>query len=177
MSAPLPGQTPSQTVGPYFALGLTPGPYRIDFADVFAAQLVGADDPARIDIVGQVFDGNGAPITDAMLEIQQAAGFGRCGTGADSGGGFRFVTVKPEAPGQAPYIDVVVFMRGLLSHVFTRIYFADEAARNTTDPVLAAVPAERRDTLLARRLEHAHGVVYTFDIYMQGERETVFFDF
>jgi protocatechuate 3,4-dioxygenase alpha subunit len=187
-----PGQTPSQTVGPYFALGLTPRQYGINFTALFDNHLVDDDTPAPIRINGRVFDGNGAPIEDAMVEIYQAdsvgaygqsnvagfRGFGRCGTGTDAQKRFHFFTVKPGRidARQAPYIDVMVFMRGLLSHVYTRIYFSDEAAVNAADPVLNAVEPRRRHTLIAQRQADAQGVSYLFDIHMQGEQETVFFD-
>jgi protocatechuate 3,4-dioxygenase, alpha subunit len=86
--------------------------------------------------------------------------------------------VKPGAigDGQAPHINVIVMMRGLLSHAYTRIYFSDEAEANARDPVLASVPEKRRQTLIAERVETPSGVAYRFDIHMQGEEETVFFD-
>ena len=89
-----------------------------------------------------------------------------------------FDTVKPGAIGEghAPHLNVIVFMRGLLSHAFTRVYFSDEAQANEADPVLAEVPADRRATLIAAREDTAGGVVYRFDIHMQGDHETVFFD-
>jgi len=189
------GQTPSQTVGPFFAYGLTPEQYGYAFRSLASEDL---RDPAtegqQIRIVGQIFDGAGAVIPDAMVEIWQAdpegrylqpgdtgnrgfTGFGRCGTGAESGteGEFTFTTYKPGAvdAGQAPHICVIVFMRGLLSHLYTRIYFADESAANAQDPVLGAIDPERRATLIAEAVEPG---TYRFDIHMQGERETVFFD-
>jgi protocatechuate 3,4-dioxygenase alpha subunit len=147
-------------------------------------------------ITGRVLDGNGEPIPDAMVEIQHAdarghrpgsraevaatgfRGFGRMGTGTLPGHVFAFRTIKPGATpdGQAPHVDVIVTMRGLLSHAFTRIYFDDEAAANAADPVLASVPAERRATLVATRDVQPGGVVYRFDVRMQGDAETVFFD-
>lgn len=195
-------QTPSQTVGPYFAYGLTPEQYGYDFTSIAAPDMTGGQTESelegeRIEIVGQVLDGNGAPIDDAMVELWQAdaqgryahpadprgsnasfKGFGRAGTGTDAKSRFVFHTVKPGRvdDAQAPHINVALFMRGLLVHVFTRIYFSDEAEANAADPVLNAVPAERRDTLVARREESGEGTRYRFDIHMQGERETVFFD-
>ena len=191
-----PGQTPSQTVGPYFAYGLTPEQYHYSHASLFGpvlAQPKAAGEHIRI--VGQVLDGEGVPINDAMVEILQAdadgsyvcdparaeaagfSGFGRCGTGASPELEFVFATIKPGcADGQAPHVDVIVTMRGLLSHAFTRIYFSDEEAANARDPLLSSVPAERRQTLIARRAQLPGGIVYRFDIRMQGERETVFID-
>jgi len=143
-----------------------------------------------------VLDGDGKPIDDAMIEISHAdsggkqvgspaeaqaagfTGFGRCGTGTDPENRFRFETIKPGAagPGQAPHIEIIVMMRGLLSHAFTRLYFEDEAQANARDEILAEVPAERRGTLIARREALPGAAVYHFDIRMQGPEETVFFD-
>ena len=190
------GQTPSQTVGPFFAYGLTPEQYGYAFRSLATADL---RDPAttgrEIVIEGQVFDGAGEVIPDALIEIWQAdpqgryprpggsgnrgfTGFGRCGTGGAAEGHFRFQTYKPGVVDkrQAPHICVVVFMRGLLSHLFTRIYFADEAAANDGDPVLSSVDPDRRATLIAQPTGSTAIATYRFDIHMQGERETVFFD-
>jgi len=131
-----------------------------------------------------------------MLEIRQAdaqgrfvasraevtatgfRGFGRCGTGTQASRHYWFDTVKPgpAAPGEAPCIDVIVTMRGMLLHAFTRVYFDDEREANARDPVLAALPAERRASLIAKREVQPGGVAYRFDIRMQGAKETVFFD-
>jgi len=193
------GITPSQTVGPFFAYGLTPnGKY--DWADTFSNNLVTPDASGeRIRVQGRVFDGDGKPIPDSMLEIWQAdaqgryanpadqrslpnakfTGFGRCAT--DDNGGYSFDTVKPgPVPGpngkpQAPHIMLVIFARGMLRQSYTRIYFSDEAA-TSGDPILALVPADRRDTLIAKRDVKAGQPVYTFDIQMQGDHETVFFE-
>ena len=187
-------QTPSQTVGPYFAYGLTPQQYDYPMTSIASGAMCQADtEGERIRIEGRVFDGAGATISDAMIEFWQAdaqgryahpadprgsnarfKGFGRVGTGTDPEQRFIFDTIKPGRVDarQAPHINVIVFMRGLLVHAYTRLYFADEAAANGADPVLQSVPAERRDTLIARR----EGSTYRFDIHMQGDRETVFFD-
>ena len=181
--------TPSQTVGPFFIIGL---PFEGD------ERLVEEDAPGALRIEGIVFDGDGVPVDDALVELWQAnrggryahpedtredvpledgfSGHGRCGT--DMSGRYRFVTVKPgpvPAPGgghQAPHIEVSVLARGLLKRLATRIYFPDEAEANETDPVLSALDPERRDTLVARD----DGGVLRFDIRLQGEAETVFFD-
>jgi len=152
----------------------------------------------RIRIEGRIIDGDGHGINDSLVEIWQAdsagryahpadrralpnasfKGFGRCDT--DKNGAYSFETVKPGAvPGpngapQAPHIGVIVLSRGMLRHVYTRIYFSDE--KNDPDSILAAVPAERRSTLIAKRAEHNGHAVYTFDIRLQGDGETVFFD-
>jgi protocatechuate 3,4-dioxygenase alpha subunit len=183
------GETPSQTVGPYLSIGLPflDGPFAVP-----------ADTPGAIRITGTVFDGDGVPIPDSLIETWQAdpagrfadlhgyggaselAGFrGFARVGAEDGdGSFEIVTVKPGRVGgpgggpQAPHIDVSVFARGLLHRVVTRIYFADEVEANASDAVLMSVPADRRATLLAQPANDG----YRFDIRLQGDRETVFFD-
>ncbi|GAB2533785.1 protocatechuate 3,4-dioxygenase subunit alpha [Spirosoma aerophilum] len=172
----MPLQTPSQTVGPYFAYGLTPEQYGYDFKSLIENQLVNPLDQAdTITISGNVFDGQGVIIPDAMIEIWDAQNkrFGRMGTGTDVQNRFVFHALKPEsADGQAPHLSVIVFMRGQPIHSYTRLYFPDEAAANETDPVLTLVPAERRQTLIAQKTTTG----YLFNIYMQGEQETVFFE-
>jgi protocatechuate 3,4-dioxygenase alpha subunit len=182
--------TPSQTVGPFFAIAL---PY------AGGASLVETATQGRpVGIAGIVRDGDGATVPDALIEIWQAnaagryahpaderadvpldpafIGFGRCATGDH--GRFRFETVRPgRVPGprgvlQAPHIVVGVFARGLLKRLLTRIYFEDEPA-NAEDPILALVDPARRSTLIARR--EADGDSYRFDIVLQGAHETVFF--
>jgi protocatechuate 3,4-dioxygenase alpha subunit len=190
-------QTPSQTVGPYFAYGLCPQQYNYDLKSLFTPVL--ADPEAagtHITIIGNVYDGEGKAISDAMLEFVQAdskghyvettdeirqsgfRGFARCGTGTDPQ--FRFVieTVKPGVvEGEvAPFVDVIVLMRGMLLHTYTRLYFDDEAAANAKDSVLAQVPEDRRGTLVAHRVHDSSKHIYRFDIHMQGPQETVFFD-
>jgi protocatechuate 3,4-dioxygenase alpha subunit len=191
-------QTPSQTVGPYFAYALAPEQYGYPFTSIAGGTLVRSDtDGERIRIEGRVHDGEGQPISDALIEIWQAdaqgryahpadprssnasfRGFGRVGTGPDPDNRFVFQTIKPGSVDgiQAPHINVIVLMRGLLLHAYTRLYFSDEIAANAKDPVLASIPANRRDTLIAQREQTAARVVYRFDIHMQGQRETVFFD-
>jgi protocatechuate 3,4-dioxygenase alpha subunit len=170
------GITPSQTIGPFLSVGL------VFDGDSY---VVGADDPDGMWLRGVVRDGDGAVVQDALIETWQAdqhgayggafRGFGRCPT--DDDGEYAIRTRKPgavSAPSggrQAPHIAVTVFARGLLHQVLTRIYFADEAAANAADPVLAAVPADRRHTLLAEPT----GDGYRFDIRLQGTHETVFF--
>jgi protocatechuate 3,4-dioxygenase alpha subunit len=168
------GQTPSQTIGPFFnfALPFDGGP-----------SIVPDGQPGAIRIVGRVTDGAGDPVPDALIETWQAdadgrfavsadfRGYGRCATDAD--GGFHFLTVKPgPVAGRAPHIDVILFARGLLLNLVTRIYFPDEEAANAADPALTAVEPERRATLVA----HKDGDTLRFDIRLQGDHETVFFD-
>ena len=193
------GITPSQTVGPYFKYGLTPnGEYA--WNDAFTNNLVTSDTSGeRIRVEGKVFDGDGAVVPDCMLEIWQAdaqgrfsdpqdkralpnssfRGFGRCGT--DANGGYFFDTIKPgivpdpDGKPQAPHLLLAVFARGMLLHLYTRIYFDGEAA-NASDPVLALVPPDRRSTLIAARNGGAGNAVYSLDIHLQGDNETLFFD-
>ena len=191
-------QTPSQTVGPFFAYGLTPAQYGYPFRSLAGPVLIDGDTPGeRIRITGRVLDGEGKAVPDAMLEIWQAdgegryahpadqrgsnvrfKGFGRCGTGTDPESRFVFETIKPGkvGDGQAPHVNVILFMRGMLCHVYTRIYFDDEAEANAGDPVLASVEEARRHTLIAARTTTPGGTIYRFDLHMQGPDETVFFD-
>jgi protocatechuate 3,4-dioxygenase alpha subunit len=187
-------QTPSQTVGPFFHYALIHEGENVMVDDATQGQ--------RIRIEGRVTDGAGDPVPDAMIEIWQAnaggrynhpdddrddipldpafKGYGRAATGED--GVYWFETIKPgQVPGrgnamQAPHVNVVVFARGLLIHPYTRLYFPDEAA-NEIDPVLSSIEdTARRDTLIAGKAEAIGKLVYRFDIVLQGEGETVFFD-
>ncbi|HZB93028.1 MAG TPA: protocatechuate 3,4-dioxygenase subunit alpha [Stellaceae bacterium] len=186
--------TASQTVGPFFHVGLI----RPELADLTRG---GKALGEAIVIEGQVRDGDGAAVSDAMLEIWQAnasgkyrhpedaqekpldpnfTGFGRAIT--DKDGRYRFTTVRPGAvPGrgnalQAPHIALTIFARGLLKHLSTRIYFADLAPANEADPVLSRIEdAALRRTLLAEPLNGAPRT-YRFDVVLQGEGETAFFD-
>jgi protocatechuate 3,4-dioxygenase alpha subunit len=183
--------TPSQTVGPYFSMRLPwpEGPYVVEEGT-----------PGALTIYGRLYDGAGDPIPDGLIETWQASpggrfahpgdprgpvpdgdtgfrGFGRCPTGHD--GTYKIVTLKPgglpagDGGTEAPHIDVSVFSRGMLDRSVTRIYFPDEAAANAADPVLESVPADRRATLIAAP---AGENLLRFDIRMQGQDETVFFD-
>jgi protocatechuate 3,4-dioxygenase, alpha subunit len=156
-------RTPSQTVGPFYSIGLC---RRTD------NELVARDDEAAVHVSGMLLDGAGEPIPDGLVELWSAPAraWGRCGTHPD--GRFDFVLAKPPAaPGGAPRYDVYVFARGLLRHQLTRLYFPDEPEANAVDPVLAALAADERATLVAR----AEGDGLRFDIRMQGESQTVFF--
>lgn len=194
MNTPL-GQSPSMTVGPFFHFGMISGGENIMARPGARGK--------RIEFSGQVIDGDGAIVPDALLEIWQAdaagihrhgadprsaqadpnfLGFGRSDT-THPGQTFRFDTVKPgqvAAPDgslQAPHLNVRIFSRGLLTHLQTRVYFADEAEANATDMVLARVPLARRTTLLATRSNESLPVPgYRLDIILQGKNETVFFE-
>jgi protocatechuate 3,4-dioxygenase alpha subunit len=168
--------TPSQTVGPFFAIEL---PYAL------GPYVVPEGTAGAIWLRGRVIDGDGEPIPDAMVESWQAdpqgrfgegfRGFGRSGTDAE--GRWAILTLKPapvpgpEGSTQAPHIDLAVFARGLLAQVNTRLYFADETATNAKDPVLATLDEAQRATLLAAPT----GDGYEHDIHLQGPDETVFF--
>lgn len=183
--------TASQTVGPFFSIGLT----QLNNENGASPALSGQ----QLTIVGRVLDGDGQPVPDALLEVWQAnghgkyahpedpqnksvtpgfKGFGRIPTDGD--GAFRFTTIKPgPVPGprgtkQAPHIVVSVFMRGLLRRLVTRIYFPDEAA-NTDDFVLNLVEPARRGTLVARNAAGQTGTL-EWNVILQGDEETVFFD-
>lgn len=168
--------TPSQTIGPFFHLCLTTN------ADL--ARLAGPDAKGeRIKLVCSIVDGDGAAVTDAMVEIWQAdaagkylngdpgfRGFGRQCT--NEHGACAFETVKPGC--STPHVNVLIFARGLLKHLCTRIYFADDPA-NSSDPILALVPEDRRGTLLAHT-EAGDPDIWHFKIRLAGDCETVFFD-
>ena len=147
--------TPPQTVGPFFSIGL---PWD-DGPEVVARGSDGA-----IVLRGTVFDGEGAPVPDAIVETWQT----------DPEGRWEIVTRKPAAAGgEAPHVAVAVFARGLLDRVPTRVYFGDEAEANAADPLLSSLGPGRRETLIAAAEDGGH----RFDIHLQGDRETVFFGF
>lgn len=168
-------QTPSQTVGPFFAYSLTAEQYSYNFKQIIDNQMVDVfTNPDSITIIGKVFDGEGVVIPDAIIEIWDAQNqlFGRFGTGTDAENRFIFQTIKPKSVnGKAPYLSVIIFMRGQLIHSYTRIYFSDEAELNEKDEVLNSIPA-RNHTLIAKKNRSQ----YEFNIFMQGDNETVFFE-
>lgn len=172
-------QTPSQTVGPYFAYGLTPEQYGYDFKSWVDHKMVDRNIQSNIiTITGRVFDGEGEAINDVMIELWQNDGeqklFGRYGTGTQEDNSFMFDTIKPKSvDGQAPFISVILFMRGQLLHSYTRIYFSDEKSLNGTDSLLTSISEERGNTLIAQKNENG---VYVFNIHMQGAKETVFLE-
>ena len=183
--------TPSQTVGPYFSMRLPwpQGPYVVPQAT-----------PGAVTVYGRLHDGAGDPVPDGLIETWQAdpagrfahpadprgpvpdgdlgfRGFGRCPTGHD--GTWKIVTLKPgplpagNGQAEAPHLNISVFARGTLDRSVTRLYFPDETTANDNDPVLQTVPARRRATLIART---AGNNLLRFDIHLQGDNETVFFD-
>lgn len=190
--------TASQTVGPFFHDGLMRAGVR------YEALAMAATEGQRIRVDGHVYDGEGKGVPDAVIELWQANHHGRYNHPADSrplpldlsfrgfgriatneAGRFSFTTIKPgpvpsmSGQTQAPHIVAAIFARGLLNHLLTRLYFEDDPA-NTADPVLLLVPPERRATLLARRdIGHPESrgeVRYHFEIVLQGDGETVFFN-
>lgn len=188
------GQTPSQTVGPYYSMRLGGEHQNV---------LPAPDGSERIIISGRVLDGDRNHIEDALLETWQAnpvgrynhpddqrdeidlepgfTGFARVMTDFETGD-FRLETVKPgrvpdpEGEPQAPHISVIIQARGMLNPVFTRIYFSDETEANSHDMVLASVPGDRRHTLIAQLVPGSDPKQYSLDVRFQGDDETVFFD-
>jgi len=187
----MPGQsTPSQTVGPFFSIGLE----HLNRSDLSVGTT-----GERITIQGKVIDGDSKPVPDAILEIWQADasgqyhypehstapgeatpffGFGRIPT--DDQGRFSFITIKPgpvhglDGKPQAPHLQISVFMRGLLKQLVTRLYFPGEPL-NVSDPVLQIVPESRRETLIARQASPNQNTL-EWNVCLQGQNETVFFD-
>lgn len=187
------GQTPSQTVGPYFSMRLA-----AEGENVLAVP----DGAERIVIKGRVVDGDGHHVEDALIESWQAnpaggynhpddrrdlgqdrsfTGFARAKTDFDTGE-YQIETVKPgrvpdpEGEFQAPHIAMIIQARGMLNPLFTRLYFSDEPDANEQDTVLRLVPADRRETLIAELAPGSEPPTYRFDIRLQGGSETVFFD-
>jgi protocatechuate 3,4-dioxygenase, alpha subunit len=202
-----PQSTPSQTVGPFFGYALAPLQYGYEFSAAtgrpfsqpFSSEIAGPGAEGRqIVLCGQVFDGAGAVVTDALIEGYQCdgagryatsgkpvadfRGFGRCGTGTpvaelDGALGFVFRTVIPgqciDDPDSAPHIKLTVFMRGMLLHAYTRVYFPEQEAVHAEDALLKGLPAAQRSALLARPVGNG---VYVFRIVMQGAQATTFLD-
>ena len=207
MAQPLPylKESPSQTAGPYVHIGTNPNWVEITgvWKDDLGLVLVGPDTKGeRILIGGQVFDGNGAPVRDALIEIWQAdagglynspgetrgtadpafAGWGRQPLSGEDGS-YRFETIRPgrvpypDGRQQAPHVTLWIVARGINTGLHTRLYFSDEEAANASDPLLARIDdSARRATLVARRSERDGVPVFTFDIRLQGDGETVFLD-
>jgi protocatechuate 3,4-dioxygenase alpha subunit len=187
------GQTPSQTAGPYFSMRLGGEGQNV---------LPAPAGSRRIVITGSVFDGDGNPVEDALIETWQAnpagrynhpddtrdidlspgfTGFARAVSDFETGG-YRIETVKPgrvpdpEGSFQSPHISLILQARGMLNQLYTRIYFSDEEEANQDDLILRRIPTPRRQTLIAQLVEGSDPPTYTFDIRIQGEDETVFFD-
>jgi protocatechuate 3,4-dioxygenase alpha subunit len=177
-------QTPSQTVGPFFAYSLTAKQYGYNYNSIITDSLVDeTDEGERILIKGQILDGQGDVIPDAIIELIQyfetdnqeiKSKIARVGTGTSGDGSFTFTTIKPKAiNGQAPFIGVIIMMRGSLHHLHTRLYFSDE--NNQQDLLLNSIAEDRRNSLIANKLQKNSQIFYEFNISMQGENETIFF--
>lgn len=194
-------ESPSQTAGPYVHIGCTPnfaGLSGVYGEDLGARMITGEARGERVTITGRVFDGAGAPLRDALVEIWQAdsaglynspsemrgsadphfTGFGRCATGMETGA-FSFETIKPgpvpfpDGRMMAPHVGFWIVARGINVGLHTRMYFSDEAEANAADPILTRIEHRHRaETLTGRR----DGDTITFDIRLQGADETVFFD-
>ena len=198
-------ETASQTAGPYVHIGLAPHAAGFDIFENNISHVLSGPDTVgeRIAIEGRVIDGSGTPLRDVLLEIWQANANGRYNHPADrqekpldrsfqgwgracsdfETGLYRFETIKPGAVEgrngriMAPHINFWIVARGINIGLNTRMYFSDETAANSADPVLNLIEWEvRRKTLVAERGERDGQVVYRFDIRLQGEQETVFFD-
>ena len=199
-------ETASQTAGPYVHIGLAPQAAGFNiFEKNFSHVLTNSHTQGeRIIVEGRVFDGSGTPVRDVLLEVWQANAAGRYNHPADQqtdkkldddsrgwgrtcsdfdSGVWRFDTIKPGAVTgrdgrmMAPHLNLWIVARGINIGLNTRMYFSDEQAANETDPVLNLIEWEvRRKTLIGKREQRGDEVVYTFDVYLQGDRETVFFD-
>ena len=183
-------QTASQTVGPFFAFGLTPEQYGYDFPNVIGRNLrKDGVEGIPISLVGQVLDGDNKPINDAIIEIWQADsdgnyatstknglfGFGRSGTGWNDQLTFSFDTYKPgsKSEGDLPHINITVFARGIQNHLFTRVYFPEDKEFFYKDEVLSQLDKSLHNRLTANLISEGS---YHFDIFLQGNNETVFLD-
>jgi protocatechuate 3,4-dioxygenase alpha subunit len=189
-------ETPSQTAGPFVHIGTVPAAAGLKMRSQERLNVLTdigiAGEPIVIE--GIIYDGAGAPVTDAMIEIWQADSQGHYGSGTFPGWGravtdfetglFRFETIKPgivpfrDGRPQAPHVAFSIFARGINIHLQTRMYFLEETSANASDPALKAIGHPTLiETLIARREMRGAETVYRFDIHLQGERETVFFDF
>jgi protocatechuate 3,4-dioxygenase alpha subunit len=199
-------ETASQTAGPYVHIGLIPRQAGFDIFEKNLGEIVAGpkSQGERIIIEGRVIDGGGIPVKDALIEIWQAnaagryhhdadrqnkpvdddfRGWGRAGSDFETGL-YRFRTIKPGSVvgrrghrPMAPHVNFWIVARGINIGLNTRMYFSDEDAANAADPVLNIIePPARRNTLVGQRQPRGQEVVYTFDIHLQGEQETVFFD-
>jgi protocatechuate 3,4-dioxygenase alpha subunit len=188
-------ETPSQTGGPFVHIGLLPAAAGLNIRTQDKPNVVMASAGERIRIDGMIFDGSGAPVKDALVELWQADAAGRYGRDGFSGfaraaadygtGAWWFETVKPGRTAwsdgrlQAPHVSLLIFARGINIHLHTRLYFDDEPAANEEDPALRMIEQRHRaDTLVAKREDATAGgvAVYRHEIRLQGDRETVFFD-
>ncbi|MFN0263384.1 protocatechuate 3,4-dioxygenase subunit alpha [Tepidamorphus sp. 3E244] len=191
MAGPLLKETPSQTAGPYVHIGMLPSVAGLSMRTQEKPWITAlAGDTIALE--GTIYDGDGEPVRDAVLELWQAdssgnfddsqAGFARAACDLKSGL-YRFETVKPggfalpDGRMQAPHITLLIFARGINLHLHTRLYFSDETEANAEDPVLKILPSQAaRDSLIACVDPQTDERRYHFDMVLQGERETAFFD-
>jgi protocatechuate 3,4-dioxygenase alpha subunit len=188
-------ETPSQTGGPYVHIGTMPSWAGLNLRTQEKPWVMttAESEGERIRIEGTVYDGSGAPVKDALIEIWQADGLGRYNAPGFPGWGrtaavfetgvWHFETVKPgrtpwrDGRPQAPHVSLLIFARGINIHLHTRMYFDDEAEANAADPVLRSIEQRHLvNTLIGRRENQGAEAVYRFDIHLQGDKETVFFD-
>ena len=179
-------QTSSQTVGPFFAYGLTSEQYGYDFPSLLTGNMRKEKiNGTPISIKGKVFDGKGEAIHDAMIEIwhvdpngkyklsnqEDFLGFGRQGTGSSEDQSYNFETYKPGkiSKYESPHVNFILFARGMLNHLFTRMYFPDED--NSNDDILNQLSVSDQKKIICRKIEDFK---YNFDIFLQGKNETVF---
>lgn len=183
-------ESPSQTAGPYVHIGLTPSLEGVTGGNApdLGSGAISAGDGPRIIVGGQILDGSGAPVSDAIVELWQANADGSHGSGwgrvaCNAEGRYRFETVKPGAVGapdgspMAPHVTLWIVARGINVGLHTRCYFGDEPEANAEDFVLKRImDRRRRQTLIAELTQVEGQATYTLDIRLQGENETVFFD-
>lgn len=187
-------ETASQTAGPYVHIGLAPNAAGFDIYETEAGKEIAGPNAAgeRIRVEGIVWDGDGEPIKDVLIEVWQPNSEGKFANTDEVENGFRgwgriisdfetgewgFDTVKPGAVEDgAPHLSIWIVARGINIGLNTRMYFPEEATANAADPVLDLIDADLRDTLIATRVEGAETTTYRFDICVQGDAETVFFD-
>jgi len=188
-------ETPSQTAGPYLHIGMLPAQAGLKLRSQEKLNVLAGPgvEGTRIRVEGTVYDGAGLPVRDAGIEIWQAdskgrynapgfSGWGRAGADFETGL-YWFETIRPGRTPfdatrlQAPHLSLLVFARGINIHLHTRMYFADEDAANAEDPILRSIELRPlRQTLMASAEKRGSETVYRFDIHLQGEKETIFFD-
>ncbi|MEM1237168.1 MAG: protocatechuate 3,4-dioxygenase subunit alpha [Pseudomonadota bacterium] len=187
-------ETASQTAGPYVHIGLAPNAAGFDIYEIESGKDIAGPNAVgeRIRVEGIVWDGDGEPIKDVLIEVWQPNSDGKFANKDEVEDGFRgwgriisdfdsgewgFDTVKPgPVDGGAPHLSIWIVARGINIGLHTRMYFPEEAPANAADPVLDMIDADLRDTLIATRVEGADTTTYRFDIRVQGDGETVFFD-
>jgi len=183
-------QTASHTVGPFFGYGLTAEQYNYDFPSIIKPNMRKEGiNGIPICLTGKVLDGDNNPLNDAMIEIWHADpdgkygtktksgvfGFGRCGTGSNKEGAYQFKTYKPGSSNDSdpPYVNMIIFARGIQNHLFTRVYFPEDKNLFANDSLLQQIDSSKHKRLTARSTDEGS---YAFDIVLQGDNESVFLD-